>query len=136
MKKILCCFLLLFFFRNTFAACSINIETLNFGTYNPVQAGDNLSSANVSINCFPHIYYVIYSNSGSSGNVTDRQMKGGNKNTEILHYNIYTNTGRTNIFGDGTNGTTYITGILLSAVSLFAKIPQLQNVSAGTYTDI
>lgn len=136
MKKILCFLLLLFCFKGSFAACSISIESLNFGTYNPVQKGDNLSSANLSINCLPHIYYVIYSNSGSSGNLSDRQMKGGNKNTELLHYNIYTNTNRTAIFGDGTNGTNYITGILLNTVTLFAKIPQLQNISAGTYTDI
>lgn len=135
MKKFICFLLLLFYFEKLFAACSINIENLNFGTYNPVQSGDNLSSANLSINCLPHMYYVIYSNSGSSGSFTDRQMRGGNKNLEILHYNLYTNTNRTNIFGDGTNGTSYVSGLLLNTVTLFAKIPQLQNISAGNYTD-
>lgn len=133
--KLIFTVLFCFVMNNVYASCSFSIaQNLNFGVYNPVMSGDNLSSSNVSITCSPTTTYTITLSTGNSNSFTDRQMFGGYKGTDILHYNLYLDSGRTSIFGDGTSGTSYIS-TSNSNNNIFAKIPQLQNVSAGSYSD-
>lgn len=135
MKKLFVSILLFFYLENTLAVCSINVGNLNFGVYNPVTSGDNISSTTVNVTCLPNILYSVYLTTGNSNNFTDRQMLGGYKGTDVLHYNLYTNTSRTTIWGDGTNGTSYLGGLIINISTIFGKVPQLQNVSAGSYID-
>lgn len=135
MRKLFCAILLILYLGNTFAVCSINTGNLNFGIYNLVQSGDNLSSTTVNVTCFPNILYSVYLTSGNSNNFSDREMLGGYQNTDKLHYNLYTNSNRTTIWGDGTSGTSYLAGLIINISTVFGKIPQLQNLSAGNYND-
>lgn len=86
------------------------------------------------------ISYEIHLGPGIYGSVPDRKMSNG---SSLLSYNIYTNTGRTTIWGDGTGGIGIMGDSYLLAlnatptetVSMFGKLVAGQNVSAGSYTD-
>ena len=58
-----------------------------------------------------------------------------------LNYNLYANAARTQILGDGLQGTTTITanlnGLLVFSTSapVYGRIPQSQWVPSGTYND-
>lgn len=126
--------ILLFILTNSvYADCSFSIaQNLNFGVYNPVQSGDNLSSSNISITCNPTATYTIKLSPGNSNQFSNRYMSG--TTGDLLSYNLYIDSGRTSIFGDGTGGTAYISTTNTNS-NIFAKIPQLQNVAAGAYSD-
>jgi spore coat protein U-like protein len=61
-----------------------------------------------------------------------------NRSGERLNYDLYFNSTRTQIWGDGTAGTVvWSTGFLSGTRShtVYGRIPALQNVTIGAYTD-
>jgi spore coat protein U-like protein len=84
--------------------------------------------------------YTISLNNGS--NSTSFAARKMNVNTNFLNYNLYLNTGRTSVWGDGTAGTATVADsmnmLLGSGIKLYpiyGGIPIGQNVPAGVYTD-
>jgi spore coat protein U-like protein len=60
---------------------------------------------------------------------------------ELLNYNLYTNSARTTIWGDGSAGTSRLTNIIWSGGSsftrtIYGRIPAGQDVGVGNYGDI
>ncbi len=58
----------------------------------------------------------------------------------MLTYNLYRNAGRTNIWGDGTGGTSVYTRANPPNdsnvnLTIYGRIPAQQDVSAGNYSD-
>ena len=53
---------------------------------------------------------------------------------DVLIYNLFINTNRTVIFGDGTGGTSYYSGTD-SVVPVYATIGARQNVGIGMYSN-
>jgi spore coat protein U-like protein len=65
-------------------------------------------------------------------------FNGGNS----MQYNLYTNAARTQVWGDGTGGTAKVSDSQLVVVgtsqysyTAYGRIPALQNLGPGTYTD-
>ncbi|MBL8511491.1 MAG: spore coat protein U domain-containing protein [Betaproteobacteria bacterium] len=130
--------------------CTVTATTgLPFGTYNPLSTTDLDVNPVIRVSCTlqsnPRPQAVSYSialNKGSTAaTFNPRQMALG---AERLNYNIYTNAARTTIWGDGTSGTTAVTGTFtLNTIggtsnrnhTMRARIPQGQDVAAGNYTD-
>lgn len=124
--------------------CTVSGDAVSFGGYVPTAAGDINVAANISVTCKAFVLgvisYEIHLGSGLHGTVANRKMSNG---SSLLIYNIYTNAGRTIIWGDGTNGTGKISDsylLLLGAtrtetVSMYGKLTSGQNVSAGAYSD-
>jgi spore coat protein U-like protein len=59
-----------------------------------------------------------------------------------LNYNLYTNSARTSIWGDGSSGTntvgdSYTLGIgtTVNDYTVYGRIPALQNAYSGFYSD-
>ena len=73
---------------------------------------------------------------GASGTFTARTMK---KGAEALTYNIFAEASRTTIVGNGTSGSVYFfsahPGNPPQTITLYGRIPALQDVSIGSYTD-
>ncbi len=151
--KTLCLAFGLFILSNTANAscvgiscsCSVDASTLNFGVYNPLAAGNLDATGSVSVTCGAlvlgaNISYNVTLGAGGSGNPLSRTMSNG---ANTLSYNLYTNAGRTLIWGDNSGGTStvssaYLLNLLLSrtdAFSIYGRIPSGQNVTAGSYTD-
>lgn len=124
--------------------CSISAGTFNIGAYAPLSGSTTSGTGTVSVTCSAlvvglNVSYVISLNQGSSGTFTARTMT---LSAVPLNYNIYTTSGFTSVWGDGTSSTvtvsdSYILNVLSTTrnYTMFGLIPASQNVGPGTYTD-
>jgi spore coat protein U-like protein len=127
--------------------CSCTISstaTVAFGTYNPISGSSLAGTGSISVTCSAlvvglNVSYVIALNAGLYGTLAARKM---NYLTSYLPYNLYTTSGYTTVWGDGTAGTSTVSdSYLLSLLShtvtytVYGLISASQNVIAGSYTD-
>lgn len=122
-------------------ACTISSAGVAFGAYNPLAAGHDNSTGTVRVDCAPAVTAPIVAlSTGGSGTYSPRRLTNGSFN---LNYNLYSNSGRTIIWGDGTGGTVTVTlsggsvsgGIRRFTRTIYGRITALQNVGAGAYSD-
>ncbi|MFQ5598017.1 MAG: spore coat U domain-containing protein, partial [Nitrospiria bacterium] len=81
--------------------------------------------------------------SPNSGGFIPRQMKHSIL-PDFLSYNLYTNAAGTRVWGDGTSGTRVVRRRVRASrrrprpriVTVFGIVPPMQNVAAGSYSDI
>jgi len=119
-------------------SCTISVTSIAFGSYSVFTTTADDSTGTITYTCNSTASNIsIALNDGSSSTFSPRTMR---KGSETLQYNLYRNAARTNIWGDGTGGTSLYTRANPpnnSSVSLtiYGRIPALQDVSAGSYTD-
>jgi len=81
---------------------------------------------------------LTLSASAGAGSLAQRQLSSG---VNRLNYNLFTNSARTAVWGDGTGGTSTIaatgTGMLSNAsLTIFSRIPKGQSAAVpGAYSD-
>jgi spore coat protein U-like protein len=97
-------------------SCTITADPLYFGDINPLSGAQNSEGA-IEIDCTgvaelsPSI--VVSMQSGLYGTIGARKMQ-SDVGGHLLDYNIYTNSQRNTIWGNGTTGSTVtVTGNLL-----------------------
>ena len=84
--------------------------------------------------------YEIELGAGGSGNILGRRMSSG---FDTLNYNLYTNNARNNVWGNGVTGDSVSNSFNLTngnptrsrSHNVFGRIPPLQDVSVGSYSD-
>ena len=116
-------------------ACTLNVTGVNFGSYDVFSNAALDSTGNIDVNCPSGVGYSIALSEGG-GTHTPRVMSSG---AHRLNYNLYTAANRAVVWGDATSGTVTVdgTGIGVSANhGVYGRIPALQNVHAGSYSDI
>ena len=119
-------------------SCDISVTGVAFGTYNVFGGAPLQSTGTVSFRCGPAVSgpVLIKLSTGQSGTFLPRTLT---QSTEALAYNLYKNAARTQVWGDESGGVTGVTLALQKntwvPVDVFAEIPPLQDVRAGTYTD-
>ena len=87
---------------------------------------------NISVSCDGIASYTIALGPGAGG-VADRAMTNGNSQ---LHYNLYTSPLKTTIWGDGSGSTGTVSNTATgSNHPVYGRIPERQNVTAGSYSD-
>jgi spore coat protein U-like protein len=123
------------------AACTATTVGVAFGAYDPQAAGPDDGTGTVNVRClfFDSAVDSIALGTGGSGTYFPRRMTGGAFN---LNYNLYTTAARTNVWGNGGGGTQTVTPggtfnfpFINYSATVYGRIPALQNVGAGTYTD-
>jgi spore coat protein U-like protein len=131
------------------ATCTASSTGVYFGEYNPVQRSPNESSGALLISCSRSgldalpltVSYGIDISRGSSSSFLPRTLKSG---AYVLNYNLYRDLPRSDIWGDGTSGTSMVSGsMVLPANSgaasmshtIYGRISSGQNVGVGTYVD-
>ncbi len=92
------------------ADCTVLATGVSFGTYVPTSTSPTDNTGLVTVTCNAAAQLVQYSialNAGqnSSGNFSNRQMSSGGS---FLSYQIYSNSSRTTVWGDGTGGTSTV----------------------------
>jgi spore coat protein U-like protein len=125
--------------------CSASAGTLNFGSYAPLVGTQVDNSLTVSVTCSALavgaiVAYAVALDAGLYGTLATRKLSNGTHN---LNYNLYTDSGRTTIWGDGTGGTSTISDNYTMALvtnttrnyTTYGRIFSSQNVSAGSYGD-
>jgi spore coat protein U-like protein len=120
------------------AACTITTTAVSFGSYNVFAGSADDGTGQITYRCTgsPPPLVTIHLDKGGSASFTPRQMRFG---SETLNYNLYLDSTRTTIWGDGTGGTQVYSQAnppngLNIILSVFGRIPAGQDVSAGTYS--
>ena len=116
-------------------ACTLNVTGVNFGSYDVFSNSALDSTGNIDVNCPNGVGYSMALSAGS-GVHTQRVMISG---AHRLNYNLYTAANRAVIWGDATSGTVTVNGTgngVSVNYGVYGRIPALQNVHAGSYSDI
>jgi spore coat protein U-like protein len=119
------------------AHCTISTTSVNFGSYDVFAGSPTDTTGTVSLTCTGNADVTITLSKGASSTYNSRKLSGG---SDTLNYNLYRDAARTTIWGDGTGSTaTYTqTGVpnnTAQNLTIYARIPAAQDVSAGIYTD-
>lgn len=112
--------------------CTVSATTLNFGGYD-ISAGSPVNATgSISVTCSPSTATVVKLDVGlnSGGSFNPRKMLGAG---DYIEYNLYTDAACTMIWGDGTGNTFTQAGG--SNLVVYGRIPPLQKVKPGTYSD-
>jgi len=119
-------------------SCTISTLSVSFGNYNVFSGTELDSTGRVTYNCNATAMNITVSLSkGSSSTYNPRTM---HKGAEVLNYQLYRNSARTNIWGDGTSGTVVYTRADPANntnvnLTVYGRVTAGQDVSAGTFSD-
>ncbi|MHC5595081.1 MAG: Csu type fimbrial protein [Nostoc sp.] len=110
--------------------CTINASGVVFNPYNVFVSTDNDSTGTITYTCTSGTPpFTISLSKGNATSYNPRQLKDG---SNPLNYNLYLDTARTQIWGDGTNSTNqYSSSNLTGNLTIFGRIPALQNAKVG-----
>lgn len=110
---------------------------LDFGSRGLLSAAIDASTT-LDVRCTPGTPYTISlgAGTGPGATIADRRMKQG---AETIGYQLYTNAGRSNVWGDGTAGSVVGgtgTGNAPSPPhTVYGRVPAQTTPSAGSYAD-
>jgi spore coat protein U-like protein len=122
-------------------SCQVSGSTLNFGsTVDPLATSVPLdATSTLTVTCSNTTPYAVAlnagTNAGGASNFTARTMKSG---TNTLGYQLYLDTGRSTVWGDGTSSSSTKSGTgsgSAQSLTVYGRIPSLASVVPGTYTD-
>jgi spore coat protein U-like protein len=131
-------------------SCTASVPSLNFGNYNVFSASALQSATTLSITCAKGfgdpsgtiaVPYTIALSTGGSATYTQRRLASG---ANTLNYNLYTNSARTLIWGDGTGGSQIVSSSMnlsngtpqrTRTHTAFGRVPALQDAAVGSYAD-
>ena len=146
-------FLILFFiiFKNyqIFGAgnytCTLTTSNLVFSAFNPYDATFETTNGLVRVKCVSNgsvdtVTYTVTVSGGGSGNQTARLVVNG---VNSVSYNLYKDSGYTQILGDGNSSTSTITNTYTLGqnasrtdnYTIYGKIPVQPLAKPMTYTD-
>lgn len=119
------------------SVCGVSATALAFGNYSATSATPTDATATVTAICTAGVNYTLSMDGGlgTGGTVTTRVLTNG---LNTLNYTVYTNAGRTTIWGDGTNSTLTVSGtagLLPQNYTAYGRIPAAQQSAAGAYLD-
>jgi spore coat protein U-like protein len=118
------------------AGCTLGSQSVVFGNYNPLNGSAIESVGYVNVNCDNGTPYTIRLSAGG-GSFSPRRMANG---AHTLDYNLYTDTARTTVWGDGiAAGTVSVSSSGTGATvdhPVYGRIPGSQTSAyIGGYTD-
>lgn len=129
--------------RALLESCSVSAQPTAFGSYNPVAGTVVDTTGQITVTCTAvlsiAVSYTISLSAGGSGSATARRMSGA---SATLPYNLYTDSTRSTIWGNGTGGTGTVSDgyalallVVARSYSVYGRIPGGAIVPAGAYTD-
>ena len=124
------------------AACQITATAISFGVYDMLSSLPKDATAQLTIRCNHKITEPasvrVTLSAGGAGGVGQRRMAGPQAGS-ILYYNLFSNPGMSTIFGDDTAGSESLTNLVdrsaVWIVPIYGRIPPLQAIPIGTYSD-
>lgn len=117
--------------------CSVTANDLAFGNYDPTSATNLDGTATMDVACTIGTSYEVGLNQGTAvgATVSTRSMTSGGNS---LDYDLYQDSGRTTNWGNTPGVDTpsaAIAGASADTLTVYGRIPALQNVAAGSYSD-
>jgi spore coat protein U-like protein len=132
------------------AECSVNAAGLVFGVYEPLQSAPLDSAGSVGVSCWwtnppgyspQNLTVTVGLGTGSSGTYASRSLRAG---PNALQYNLYRDIVRSQVWGNGSGGTTLQSASIAvhrhgpavsQAVTVYGRIFAQQDAAAGSYVD-
>jgi spore coat protein U-like protein len=124
-------------------ACEVSTSGAPFGSFDVISNKSRDTLVSVTMSCTGKIgesaRYTIALSQGTNTSVTRAMRSGAGR----LRYNLYSDSARTRIWGDGTSGSSTVGGSLTIGASpttrvftIYGRIPDGQQVAeAGAYID-
>jgi spore coat protein U-like protein len=120
-------------------ACKLeSVGGINFGNYDPLSSTTLHTVGSFGYGCPPgQGGPEITISPGLWGTFASRAMQNPGDPVGLLQYNLYLEAACLTVWGDGTNGTSTQIGPAGrgQTIPVYACMPPLQNVSAGTFSD-
>lgn len=123
-------------------SCTMAVTSLSFGTYDASASTPRDSTGGVTVQCTSpstiNSAFDITLSTGGSGSYATRQLA---KGTDRLNYNVYADAARTQVWGNGSNGTFLLRATVSGVTSFtanataYGRITQGQWNPAGVYSD-
>jgi spore coat protein U-like protein len=129
-------------------SCSVSAPNISFGSYDVFAGSPITSTTTISVTCTltggggnTDINYAIALSPGLSNTFVQRTMKSG---TNALGYNLYSNSTRTTVWGDGSGAAPTVSGSMTvkksapthtDSPTVYGSVPALQDVGVGAYAD-
>jgi len=118
--------------------CNISATNIDFGT-SGVLGNALTASGSVSAQCTGGDSYSISLDSGTTAGATiiDRRMRSGGGS--VVHYQLYTASNLSTVWGNGTAGTSTISAVGTGAIqtyTVYGSIAAQSTPAPGTYTDV
>jgi len=118
-------------------ACSVSATDLGYGAYDPLSATDNDATTSMNVTCTLTTTYDVGldAGTGTGATTTVRIMEFG---ANTLNYALYQDAGRTTIWGENV-GVDTVSGTgtgSAQALTIYGRIPALQSVTPGAYSDL
>ena len=127
-------------------SCSVSATPVAFGTYNPLSSSPQDSNGSIQLTCGGLVgalvtYDVTLGKGLNSTTFSPRRMASG---ANLLDYDLYTTSGYSSIWGDGTGGsqsnsgsiTILLVGGTTNQLVVYGRIPGSQSaVRPGSYSD-
>lgn len=128
----------------THAACTLSSTGVAFGVYNPVSTTAKDATGTVTLTCTADSgsasYDVKLSPGGGGASYAARRMASG---ANFLPYQLFRNSARTQIWGDGTASTFVNSGNSqlprrggTRVMQVYGRIASQLTVNPGAYTDV
>ncbi|HEY1836874.1 MAG TPA: spore coat U domain-containing protein [Rhizomicrobium sp.] len=118
-------------------SCSVSAGTLAFGSYTPTAGSSTDASSTVNVVCTNGTDYTVALDGGSTANnVAAREMNDAASHT--LSYEIYKDSARATVWGDGTGASVTQSGTgggATQSFTAYGRVPAAQFVTAGNYAD-
>ena len=123
------------------SACIVSGGTLQFGAaLDPSAASTPVdASATVGVQCTSTTPYTVALdaglNAGGAGQFSGRKMKNG---SSLLSYQLYQDSARSTVWGDGTGGSAVVSGTgtgSVQSLSVYGRLPSLNGAVPGDYAD-
>jgi spore coat protein U-like protein len=118
------------------SACLVSATDLAFGAYDTTSTSPNDNVSAVTVACTIGTPYEVglSAGGGASATMANRKMTSG---VNVLEYSLYSNAGHTSVWGNtvGTDALVATAVLLPTAHTVYGRVPALQNVPAGIYSD-
>jgi spore coat protein U-like protein len=120
------------------AACTVSTSSVGFGTVDTTSGSNVDAAGSISVTCTNGTTWSAAAGAGGGSGATmaNRKMTSG---ANTLGYTLYTDSGRSTVWGDGTLSTGLLTGTgtgTSQSASVYGRIFANQTgVPAGSYAD-
>ena len=119
-------------------SCSVTATPASFGNYDTTSPAPMDTVAEITVSCETGIPYLIKLDPGQNAQGEfDRKLR-STAGDSTLQYNLYRDSARTEVWGDGTGNTFTRNGIGVGVpdrANVYGRIPGRQNVKADAYND-
>lgn len=116
-------------------SCTVVANDLNFGSYAALAANIDASTT-IALTCSSGTAYVVRLSGGTVGaSVANRRMGLNGNAPGVIAYQLYSDNGRSQVWGDGSSGSTTVTGAgngTPHTLNVYGRVPP----QAGNYRDV